>query len=154
MLPVYHNASSREIVADCSMRSSNLIPPSECFSVAIDKQYVLIVVQTLTKDTVSLYVIDFTTTINKKLNEFTIVNVPKKVNAGADRLSTLQCRLHLPGNVHCVQAGSGAVYFEMQIDYINSEANISRVIVYNPIHNLLNQKILTNTGRKFFLIAG
>ena len=112
MLPVYQNASSREIIADCYMKTSNLIPPSECFSVAVDKQYVLIFVQTLTKDTVSLYVIDFTAT-DKKLNEFIIADVPKKVKAGADRLSTMQCRVHLPSNVHCVQAGSGAVYFEM-----------------------------------------
>ena len=152
-IPVYMNQDSREIMVKGDHLMEQLIPPSECFSVAVDKQYVLIFVQTLTKDTVSLYVIDFTAT-DKKLNEFIIADVPKKVKAGADRLSTMQCRVHLPSNVHCVQAGSGAVYFEMQIDYINSEANISRVIVYNPIHNLLNQKILTNTGRKFFLIAG
>ena len=88
MVPVYHNASSREIVADFYMKSSNLIPPSECFSVTVDKQYVLIIVQTLTKDTVSLYVIDFTAT-DKKINEFIIADVPKKVKASADRLSTL-----------------------------------------------------------------
>ena len=66
----------------------------------------------------------------------------------------MQCKLFQKGSIHCVQAGSGALYFELTIDQTYADAKVNTVIRYSPIHNLLAQKVILNAGRKFFLIVG
>ena len=109
--------------------------------------------QTLSKDTPSLFVVDFSKT-DKKLVEYSILNAPNRVKAAPDRLSTMQCKLFQKGSIHCVQAGSGALYFELTIEDKYQEAKVNTVIRYSAIHNLLAQKVILNAGRKFFLVVG